>query len=205
MKASHALPLVAALWAGVVFAQADGKPDVAKGQQIATQVCAACHAADGNSVSPANPVLAGQIADYTAKQLANFKAGERKNAVMAGMAAGLSPADMKALGAYYAGQKPRGRAAKDPALVNQGQAIYRGGIPSKGVAACSSCHSPNGAGVPAQFPRLAGQFPEYTIAQLQAFHTGERANDSGKMMRMIAAKLSDQEMKAVAEYITGLR
>ena len=97
------------------------------------------------------------------------------------------------------------RAQRLPVLVAQGQAIYRGGIPSKGVAACSSCHSPNGAGVPAQFPRLAGQFPEYTIAQLQAFHTGERANDSGKMMRMIAGKLSEQEMKAVAEYIAGLR
>lgn len=205
MRASHVLPLVAAMWASAGMAQTAGKPDLAKAQQTATQVCAACHAADGNSASPANPVLAGQIADYTAKQLMNFKGGERKNAVMTGMAAGLSPADMKALGAYFAGQQAKPRAAKDAALVQQGQSIYRGGIPSKGVAACTSCHSPNGAGMPAQFPRLAGQYPEYTLAQLQAFRSGERANDPNKMMRMVAVKLTDQEMKAVAEYVAGLR
>lgn len=205
MRASHVLPLVAAMWASAAVAQTAGKPELAKAQQIATQVCAACHAADGNSTSPANPVLAGQIADYTAKQLMNFKGGERKNAVMTAMAAGLSPADMKALGAHFAGQQPKSRAAKDAALVQQGQSIYRGGIPSKGVPACTSCHSPHGAGMPAQFPRLAGQYPEYTIAQLQAFRSGERANDPNKMMRMVAVKLTDQEMKAVAEYVAGLR
>lgn len=179
--------------------------DPAKAQGIANQVCAACHAADGNSLIPANPILAGQIADYTAKQLANFKSGARKTPVMMGMSAGLSPEDMQNLAAYYAQQKPKARAAKDADLAQQGQAIYRGGIMAKGVAACASCHSPNGAGMPAQFPRLAGQYADYTLAQLQAFRAGERATDPNQMMRTVAAKLSDREMKAVAEYIAGLR
>lgn len=187
-------------------AEAATKPDPAQGQQIVTKVCAACHAADGNSVTPANPSLAGQHADYTAKQLADFKANKtRKNPVMLGMAAPLTPQDMQNLGAYFESQKAKPRAAKDPALVKLGQQIYRGGILSKGVAACSSCHGPAGAGVPAQFPRVAGQFPEYSIAQLQSFRLGDRANDPGGMMRTIAAKLSDNEIKAVAEYIAGLR
>jgi cytochrome c553 len=190
---------------GAAAAEASFRGDAAKAQATATQVCAACHGADGNSMIPANPILAGQVADYTAKQLANFKSGERKVAVMMGMAAGITPEDMKNLGAYYAQQKPKARAAKDADLAKQGQAIYRGGIASKGIAACASCHSPNGAGMPAQYPRLAGQYAEYTIAQLQAFRSGERANDPNRMMRTIAANLSDQEMKAVAEYLAGLR
>lgn len=181
------------------------KADPAQAQPLVTKVCAACHAADGNSMNPANPVLAGQHADYIAKQLANFKSGERKNPVMLGMSASLSPADMKNLGAYFEAQKPKTRAARNPELVKLGQQIYRGGIAAKGVAACASCHGPSGAGIPAQFPRVAGQYPEYTVAQLQAFRAGERANDPSKMMSMTAAKLSDQEIKAVAEYIAGLR
>lgn len=187
-------------------AEAAAKPDPAQGQAIVTKVCAACHAADGNSMTPANPSLAGQHAEYIAKQLADFKANKsRKNPVMMGMAAPLSPQDMQNLGAYFEGQKPKPRAAKDPSLVKLGQQIYRGGILAKGVAACSSCHGPSGAGVPAQFPRVAGQFAEYSAAQLQSFRTGERANDPNSMMRAIAAKLSDNEIKAVAEYIAGLR
>ena len=182
------------------------KADPAQAQSIVTKVCSACHGADGNSVSPANPSLAGQQGDYIAKQLADFKANkDRKNPVMYGMAAPLSPQDMKNLGAYFEGQKPKNRAAKDPALVKMGQDIYRGGILAKGVAACASCHGPAGAGVPAQFPRVAGQYPEYSAAQLVSFRAGERANDPNNMMRTVAAKLSDAEIKAVAEYISGLR
>jgi cytochrome c553 len=197
------------LTAGISGAQAAEaaakRGDPAKAQNTASQVCAACHGADGNSAIPANPVLAGQIPEYTAKQLANFKSGTRKNAVMLGMSSGLTPEDMQNLGAYYAQQKPKARAAKDAELAKLGQAIYRGGIAAKGVAACSSCHSPNGAGIPAQYPRLAGQHTEYTVTQLQAFRSGERANDPNQMMRSVAARLSDQEIKAVAEYIAGLR
>jgi cytochrome c553 len=190
----------------VCAAEPAAKVDPAQAQQIVTKVCAGCHAADGNSVSPVNPVLAGQHADYIAKQLADFKSNtERKNPVMLGMSASLSPQDMKNLGAYFEGQKPKTRAAKDPALVKRGQQIYRGGIMAKGVAACTSCHGPNGAGIPAQFPRVAGQFPEYIAAQLQGFRAGERANDPNSMMRTVAAGLSDAEIKAVSEYIAGLR
>ncbi len=196
---------VCAIYAPLLFAQPAAKADPAQAQPIVTKVCAACHAADGNSVSPANPVLAGQHTDYTAKQLANFKSGERKNPVMLGMAAALSPQDMKNLGAYFEGQKPKTRAARNPELVRLGQQIYRGGIMAKGVAACASCHGPSGAGIPAQFPRVAGQYSEYTLAQLQAFRAGERGNDPNQMMRAIAAKLSDREIKAVSEYMAGLR
>lgn len=186
-------------------AETAAKADPAQAQTIVTKVCAACHAADGNSASPANPVLAGQHADYTAKQLANFKSSERKNPVMLGMAAALSPQDMRNLGAYFEGQQPKTRAAKSPDLVKLGQQIYRGGIMAKGVAACASCHGPSGAGIPAQFPRVAGQYSEYTAIQLQTFRTGERNNDPNNMMHAVAAKLSDQEIKAVSEYVAGLR
>ncbi len=184
--------------------------DLARGQQVATQACAACHGADGNSAIAVNPVLAGQHADYTLKQLMNFKPqsgkpAERPNAVMAGMVAALSADDMRNVAAYFESQQPKPRAARDPALVKQGQAIYRGGILSKNVAACSACHGPNGAGMPAQYPRLAGQYAEYTAAQLKAFRTGERANDPNRTMRATAEKLSDREIAAVAEYIAGLR
>ncbi len=186
-------------------AEPAAKADPAQAQKIVTNVCAACHAADGNSVSPVNPVLAGQHADYTAKQLANFKSGERKNPIMAGMAAMLSPQDMNNLGTYFEQQKPKARAARNPDLVKLGQQIYRGGIAAKGVPACASCHGPNGAGIPAQFARVAAQYSEYSAAQLQAFRAGERANDPGKIMRAIAARLSDQEIKSVSEYMAGLR
>ena len=187
-------------------AEPAAKVDPAQAQAIVTKVCAACHAADGNSVSPVNPVLAGQHAEYITKQLADYKANtERKNPVMLGMASTLSAQDMKNLGAYFEGQKPKTRAAKDPALVKLGEQIYRGGIMAKSVAACTSCHGPNGAGIPAQYPRLAGQYSEYIAAQLQGFRTGERGNDPNRMMRAVAARLSDAEIKAVSEYAAGLR
>lgn len=205
------LRLVAATLA-VAFAQhtAHAQGDPAKAQNIVTQVCAACHGSDGNSSVPANPSLAAQHADYTLKQLMNFKAQagkspERTNPVMAGMVAPLSADDMKNLAAYFAEQKVKPRAARNPELVKLGQSIYRAGVPSKGVAACSGCHSPNGSGMPAQFPRLAGQHPEYIAAQLKAFRAGERANDLNGMMRTTAGKLSDKEIAALAEYVAGLR
>ena len=199
-----------ALVAPAAVAQGVVKGDLAKAQPIVTQACAACHAVDGNSAIPANPNLAGQHPEYTYKQLRNFKSqggkpAERSNGVMAGMVANLSDDDMKNLAVYFAAQKPKSQAARDAALAKQGESIYRGGIQAKGVAACASCHAPNGTGMPAQFPRVAGQHAEYTAAQLTAFRAGQRANDPAQMMRMIAAKMSDQEIKAVSEYIAGLR
>ena len=193
-----------------VLAAEEAKPDLAKAKQIAETVCVACHGADGNSALPANPILAQQGAEYLFKQLTEFKAAEgktavRNNAIMGGMAAPLSDDDMKNVAAWYASQKAKPAAAKDETKIALGQKLWRQGDFKKGVPACAGCHGPAGAGLPAQYPKLAGQFPEYTEAQLKAFRVDERANDPEKMMRMIAAKLSDVEIKAVSEYAAGLR
>jgi cytochrome c553 len=192
--------------AAAAAAQAPAAPkgDPAKGQTLAAGVCAGCHGADGNSGVPANPTLAGQHAGYTAKQLANFKSGERKNAIMQGMVAALSPQDMLDLGAFYARQQAKPRPANDKELALIGQNLYRAGNAAVGLPACAGCHSPNGAGIPAQYPRLAGQHADYTVAQLRAFRAGERGNDMNKVMRTIAGRLSDREMQALAEYVSGL-
>lgn len=184
---------------------ANAAGDAAKGAIIANQVCIACHGADGNSPISMYPTLAGQHPEYITKQLHNFKSGERKNAIMAGMVAALSDEDMANLGAYYASQTAKPGTAKSNGKGSVGEKIYKAGIAGMGVPACASCHGPTGAGVPVQFPRLAGQHADYTVAQLQTFRSGERANDAAKMMRMIASKLSDQDMAAVADYIQGLR
>lgn len=179
-------------------------PDIAKGEVTARQICSACHGEDGNSTSPANPRLAGQLPDYIHKELVNFKAGsERKSVIMLGMAGSLSEADMLNVAAYYSGQKPKvnPQAGKLPAL---GRDIYRGGNPSRGLAACAACHGPYGAGVPANYPRVAGQSAEYTELQLKAFRSGERSNDRNRMMRSIAVKMTDEEISAVAGYIAAL-
>lgn len=181
-----------------------------KAETIASQVCAACHAVDGNSTAPVNPKIAGQIPEYLHKQLVDFKAQgnrkpERESAVMNGMVANLSEAEMKSLAAYYAGQKLRPAAAGDKELVALGEQIWRGGVAAKGVPACAGCHGPTGAGIPAQYPRLSGQFADYLITQLQAFKEGARDNDPNGMMRSIAAGLSEREIRAVAEYAAGLR
>jgi cytochrome c553 len=193
--------------AGILYPAAAANPaqgDPAKAQQIVTRICAACHGTDGNSELPANPNLAGQYSDYLTNQLLSFKSGGRKNAVMGAIVANLTPDDMKNLGAYFGDKKPKLGSAKDRELVALGQKIYRGGNAATAVPACASCHTPDGAGIPSQFPRLAGQHAEYILAQLKAFRSGERADDNSKMMRAIAVKLSDQEIRAVAEYISGL-
>jgi cytochrome c553 len=179
------------------------KPDLAKGQAISTQVCAACHSADGTRGSPANPIIAGQHPEYLVKQLQEFKGGQRNNAIMKGFAATLSDDDMKNVAAFYAGKDAKPGFAKDKTLVQLGERIYRGGIAEKAVPACAACHSPNGAGVPVQYPRLASQHADYTEAQMVAFRSGGRANSA--QMVTIAARMSDREIKAVADYIAGLR
>ena len=197
------------LGAGAAHAQAAKKVDLAKGQQIASQVCAACHGADGNSTSPANPKLAGQHADYLYKQLVNFvpkqgaKEAERANAVMAGFAAQLSDEDKRNVAAFYASQPKKPAAAKSKELVELGQTIYRAGIAGKQVPSCAGCHGPAGAGIPAQYPRLSGQWAEYTESQLVQFRAGQRKNSA--QMTAIASRLSDAEIKAVSDYIAGLR
>jgi cytochrome c553 len=202
--------LVCAAGAAAAFGVQAQAPDTAKAQSIANQVCAACHAGDGNSIAPANPKIAGQIPEYLHKQLADFKPQKgkkpaRESPIMMGMVANLSEADMKGLAAFYAGQKLKPAAAADKELALLGQKLWRGGNAATGVPACSGCHGPAGAGMPAQYPRLAGQYAEYIAAQLKAFKEGGRANDPNGMMRGVAARLTDREIRAVAEYAAGLR
>jgi len=185
------------------------RADAAKGQQVAAQICAACHNPYGNSTVAANPKLAGQHADYLYKQLKNFKAdggkpAERDNAIMAGMVAALTDQDMKNVAAWYAGQMQKGEQAKSQTF-ESAQKLYRGGDAARGLPACAGCHGPAGAGIPAQYPRIGGQFAEYTETQLKTFRDGSRANDPNSMMRNVAARMSDAEIKAVADFIAGLR
>jgi cytochrome c553 len=196
--------------AAAVFAAQALAQDAAKAQSIATQVCAACHAGDGNSPAPANPKIAGQISEYLHKQLVDFKAQggkkpARESPIMMGMVANLSEADMKALAAYYSGQKLKPAAAADKNLAAAGQRLWRGGNAATGVPACAGCHGPAGAGMPAQYPRIARPYADYIAAQLKAFKDGARANDPNGMMRGVAARLTEQEIRAVAEYAAGLR
>jgi cytochrome c553 len=192
------------------------KGDLAAGQALAG-TCAACHGADGNSPSPAFPKIAGQHAKYTYQQLQAYKSGARNNALMAGIAAGLSDQDMANLAAYFAQQKPTGGAA-DPELAVIGERIYRGGDSSKGLTSCAGCHGPAGKGNSfAGYPRIAGQHADYTRTQLRAYRAAGRDDmvDEKRLtggigtelgpMQMIAAKLSDKEIEALSSYIQGLR
>ncbi|MCK6407862.1 c-type cytochrome [Thauera sp.] len=197
------------LVAGSLQAQ-DKAADLDKAKQTAETLCAACHMADGNSQLPANPKIAGQHEDYLFKQLREFKgwngnAPVRENAIMGGMVASLEEADMRALAKHFASFELQPEPAKNLATIDLGQKIWRAGIAAKGVPACAACHGPAGAGMPAQYPRLSGQFAEYTETQMKAFRDGVRANDPNSMMRMIAIKMTDPEIKAVADYAAGLR
>ena len=195
---------IATLVAFVSVTSTHAAGDPAKAQVIVNQVCAACHGVDGNSPLSANPSLAGQHSEYLLKQLTEFKSGARSNPVMTGMVANLSPDDMRNLAAYYSAQIPKQMGAKDKDLAAQGRKLYRGGNPSNNIAACAGCHSPNGSGIPAQYPRLASQHADYVAAQLKSFRAGDRANDPNQMMRATAIKLTDKEIAALAEYISGL-
>ena len=209
MKLLASLLTAAVLAAPVFSAFAAGdapkvaKPDLVKGEASYTAVCAACHGADGNSAIAVNPTLAQQHPEYLVKQLQEFKSGKRNNAVMKGFATMLTDEDMKNI-AYWVASKPaKAGFAKDKDLVTLGERIYRGGIADRNIAACAGCHSPNGAGIPAQYPRLSGQHADYTVAQLNTFRDGSRANS--QQMTQVAAKLNDKEIKAIADYIAGLR
>lgn len=198
------LTLVTALAVVSLSAAAqDKKPDLAKGEASYAAVCAACHGADGNSGIPENPKLTQQHPQYLMKQLQEFKSGKRNNAVMKGFASALSDDDMRNI-AYWVTSKPaKAGFAKDKDLVALGERIYRGGIAERKIAACAGCHSPNGAGIPAQYPRLSGQHADYTKTQLSAFRDGIRLNNP--TMAGVAARLNDREIRAVADYIAGLR
>ena len=204
MAAALAVPAASALAAGETPApQKAAKPDLVKGEASYAAVCAACHAADGNSTIAANHKLAQQHPEYMVKQLQEFKAGKRADPIMQGMAAILSEDDMRNVSWWLASKQAKEGFAKDKDLVAMGERIYRGGIQDRNIAACAGCHSPNGSGIPAQYPRLSGQHADYTVKQLVDFRDGKRGNNV--QMRDVAAKLNDREIKAVADYIAGLR
>lgn len=180
--------------------------DAEKGKALSTS-CAACHGADGNSTNPEWPKLAGQSESYLVKQLMEYRNDKRKNAVMGSMAKAIkTDEDVLHLAAYFSSVEAKPGTAKDKELVSEGESIYRGGIVEAGVAACSACHGPTGSGNPtAKFPKVSGQHAKYATMQLQAFKSGERSNDTGKMMRNMAKKMSVAQMEAVSEYMSGLR
>ena len=209
MKLLASLLMAAALVAPAFSASAAdapavaAKPDLVKGQAAFSGVCIACHGADGNSALGENPSLAQQHPEYLVKQLQEFKSGKRANAIMQGFASMLTEDDMKNIAWWVTSNEIKPGFAKDKDLVAIGERIYRGGIPDRNIAACASCHSPNGAGIPAQYPRLGGQHAQYTASQLVQFRDGVRLNSL--QMTGVAAKLNDREIKAVSDYISGLR
>jgi cytochrome c553 len=203
-------PLLSCLFAACMLTPAAAneaavlaKPDLVKGEAIATQVCAGCHAADTGRGAPTNPILKAQHPEYLVKQLTEFKSGKRENAIMKGMASGLTPEDMRNVAAFYASKPESLGSATNKSTLALGEKIYRGGIADRQVPACAGCHGPLGSGIPAQYPRLRGQHASYTEAQMLAFRIKVRKN--GPMMNMIAAKLNDAEIKAVSDYIAGMR
>jgi len=210
MKRALALLSFAVCAGPLAAAEPAAKADSTKGQNIANKICSACHGADGNSPTPANPKLASQVPEYLQKQLANFKpaAGkraERENPIMGGMVGSLSVEDMRDVAAYYSAQQVKPGAVRNRDALALGRKIWRGGDVAKGLPACAACHGASGAGLPAQYPRLAGQYAEYTEAQLKAFRSGERRNDANGMMQAIAVRMSEPEIRAVADYVAGLR
>lgn len=203
MKNMLSVATAMSLWLVTIAPAQAANGNVAAGQAKAA-VCAGCHGADGNGgADPLWPKLAGQDPAYIAKQLADFKSGARKDPIMAGMAAPLSAADMKNIGAYFSSLKPKPGTAQDAQLAKQGEKLYRGGDAKMGVSACMSCHGPSGHGIPPRFPKVSGQNAAYTRKQMLAFKAGSRAND-GEIMTRIAFRMSEQEIKAVSEYMAGL-
>ena len=189
--------------ASAADAPAAPKPDLVKGAASYAAVCVACHAADGNSTVPAQPKLAQQHPEYLIKQLKEYKSGARKDPVMSGFAQALSDDDMRNVAYWLASQKQKKGEARNGDTLALGERIYRGGIADRKIAACAGCHSPNGAGIPAQYPRLGGQHADYIATQLNHFRSGKRANS--QPMTDVAAKMNDAEIKAVSDYIAGLR
>jgi cbb3-type cytochrome c oxidase subunit III len=196
---------VAALFANSVLAdtaKAPPKPDIAKGSTVSANVCVACHANDGSRGVPTYPILQGQHFDYLVKQLTEFKSGKRDNPIMKGMAATLSEDDVRNVAAFYESKSAKPGSATSKDTIEQAKEIWKGGIASKQVPACAGCHGPTGAGIPAQYPRLSGQWAPYTQSQLELFRSGKRANSP--QMEAIASRLSDSEIKALADYMAGL-
>ena len=206
------LQLTAGLSGWAVYGHAQGlaSPDAERGKVIVTQVCAACHGVDGNSAVDTYPKLAGQHAGYLMKDLKDFKMHPgaaqpaRSNPIMGGMAGGLSDQQIADVAAYFSAQTPKPNAAHDKDTLALGQKIYRAGFADRGVPACAGCHGPTGQGIPPLYPRLSGQWANYTASQLAAFGQGPGARNNSEQMHAVASRLSESEIKAVADYIAGL-
>ncbi|GHT91403.1 cytochrome c [Betaproteobacteria bacterium] len=210
MIRTTALALLVTVGFGFNALAQEAAPETPKapGQELAETICVACHGADGTSVStdPLYPHLAGQGADYMIKQLKDFKAGRRNDPLMSAMASVVATEqDERDIAAWYTKQVVKPSQATNVELVDRGRQLWRAGDAAKGVPACAGCHGASGHGLPAQYPRLAGQIPEYIAVQLQKFRNGERINDPESMMRIIAERLNDHDLKAVSEYAAGLR
>lgn len=202
------LPLVSSFIPIMLMLSSANATDAKKGAALAQGLCAACHASDGNSVIPANPILAGQHYNYLKNQLNYFqvKEGEdrakRENAVMLGIASGLSSDDIDNLAAYYSQQKIKPSYASNLELAKVGEVVYKAGDDIRGIPSCSSCHGPRGLGVPGQFPRISGQHATYTASTLKSYKNGSRANN--KQMMAISSRLTEAQINALAEYLAGL-
>ncbi len=195
----RASTIVIATWLATAAPMAHAQtPDKAKARAIVDRLCVACHGTDGNSPQPAHPKLAGLQSEYLLKQLRDYKKGLRKSEVMEPMVKELSEDDMAGLAAYYAEHKLK------PGGAEAGRKLYNDGIPDVGLPSCSGCHYPDGMGTP-RFPRVAGQHAEYTYQQLKDFASGKRENDRGLAMQSVANRMNDQQMKAVAEYVAGMK
>lgn len=205
MKPFAALLIASLVSASAFAADAPAAPkvDLAKGAQSYAAICVACHGADGNSSVPLQPNLAQQHPEYFHKQMMEFKSGARQDPIMQGFAAAVSEEDSRNIAAWLATQKAKPGFAKEKELVMLGERIYRGGIAERHIPACAGCHSPNGAGIPSQYPRLSGQHADYTVKQMVAFRDGTRANNA--VMHGVAARMNDREIKAVSDYVAGLR
>ncbi|KJS75179.1 MAG: c-type cytochrome [Serpentinimonas sp.] len=181
----------------------DTLPNKARGEQIYMQMCMACHGVQGNSTMPENPSLAGQLPEYLIKQLRDYKSGKRQNAIMTGFAAALTDQDKIDVSHWLAVQTRAPNYARDPELVRAGERIWRGGLADRNIASCMACHGPGGRGMPALYPRLAGQHARYVVEQMKRFRTGARGNSPE--MHRIARHMTDREIEAVADFIAGLR
>jgi cytochrome c553 len=183
--------------------KAAAKPDLAKGEEISNKVCSQCHTADGTRGAPTNPILKGQHPEYLAKQLTEFKEGKRASAIMKAYASALSADEIRNVSAFYASKAPSPGTAKSKATIALGEKIYRGGLADRSIPACAACHGPLASGIPSQYPRLRGQHADYTTTQLLAFRDGARKNNA--QMTGVVSKMNDTEIKAVADYIAGIR
>jgi cytochrome c553 len=200
------LTVLCGLQAGVSFAAEQPIAGSAEKGQAKAAPCVACHGVNGNSVNPEWPNLAGQHETYIKRQLSAFKNDQRQNVLMTPMAKPLSDEDIADLGAFFSTQKATGTLEAEPSKVSLGEKLFRAGDMSKGIAACASCHGPNGAGNPAAgYAQIKGQHASYTAAQLKAYRSGTRQTDPNQMMRNVASSLSDEQIDAVASYIQGLR